>query len=82
MEHQELLSGFIRLYVLHHAAEGDLYGQLMNVHSAVLITAAKKYPGVGFEQKEEFERALKNDEQSGWVQIYATGSRVSELRLR
>jgi hypothetical protein len=24
MEHQELLS--IRLHVLHHAAEGDLYG--------------------------------------------------------
>lgn len=29
MEHQELLSGFIRLHVLHHAAEGDLYGQWM-----------------------------------------------------
>lgn len=29
MEHQELLSGFIRLHVLHHAAEADLYGQWM-----------------------------------------------------
>jgi PadR family transcriptional regulator PadR len=29
MEHQELLSGFVRLHVLHHAAEGDLYGQWM-----------------------------------------------------
>jgi PadR family transcriptional regulator PadR len=29
MEHQELLSGFIRLHVLHHAADGDLYGQWM-----------------------------------------------------
>lgn len=29
MEHQELLSGFIRLHVLHHASEGDLYGQWM-----------------------------------------------------
>jgi DNA-binding PadR family transcriptional regulator len=29
MEHQELLSGFIRLHILHHAAEGDLYGQWM-----------------------------------------------------
>jgi DNA-binding PadR family transcriptional regulator len=29
MEHQELLSGFIRLHVLHHAAEGDLYGNWM-----------------------------------------------------
>lgn len=29
MEHQELLAGFIRLHVLHHAAEGELYGQWM-----------------------------------------------------
>mgnify|MGYP006894389602 CR=1 FL=1 len=29
MEHQELLFGFIRLHVLHHAAEGDLYGHWM-----------------------------------------------------
>lgn len=26
MEHQELFSWEIRLHVLHHAAEGDLYG--------------------------------------------------------
>jgi PadR family transcriptional regulator, regulatory protein PadR len=25
-EHQELLSGLVRLHVLHRAAEGDLYG--------------------------------------------------------
>lgn len=25
-EHQDLLSGFIRIHVLHHAAEGELYG--------------------------------------------------------
>ena len=29
MEHKEILVGFIRLHVLHHAAEGDLYGQWM-----------------------------------------------------
>ncbi len=29
MEHQELLSGFIRLHVLHHAAEGEIFGQWM-----------------------------------------------------
>jgi PadR family transcriptional regulator PadR len=29
MEHQELLSGLVRLHVLHHAAEGELYGQWM-----------------------------------------------------
>lgn len=29
MEHRELLAGLIRLHVLHHAAEGELYGQWM-----------------------------------------------------
>jgi PadR family transcriptional regulator, regulatory protein PadR len=29
MEHQELLGGFVRLHVLHHAAEGELYGHWM-----------------------------------------------------
>ena len=29
MEHHELLSGFVRLHILHHAAEGELYGQWM-----------------------------------------------------
>lgn len=29
MEHQELLAGFVRLHVLHHAAAGELYGQWM-----------------------------------------------------
>jgi DNA-binding PadR family transcriptional regulator len=26
MEHQELLAGLIRLHILHHAAEGEIYG--------------------------------------------------------
>lgn len=29
MEHKELLVGFIRLHVLHHAAEHEIYGQWM-----------------------------------------------------
>jgi DNA-binding PadR family transcriptional regulator len=29
MDHRDLLSGFIRLHILHHAAEGELYGQWM-----------------------------------------------------
>ena len=27
MEYHELLAGFVRLHVLHHAAEGEVYGQ-------------------------------------------------------
>jgi DNA-binding PadR family transcriptional regulator len=29
MEHQELFAGLIRLHVLHHAAESEIYGQWM-----------------------------------------------------
>ena len=29
MEHRELLSGLVRLHVLHHAAEDEVYGQWM-----------------------------------------------------
>ncbi len=29
MKHQELLKGLIRLHILHHAAEGEFYGQWM-----------------------------------------------------
>lgn len=29
MEHKELLAGLVRLHVLHHAAEGPLYGLWM-----------------------------------------------------
>lgn len=29
MEHQELFAGLIRLHVLHHAAEREIYGQWM-----------------------------------------------------
>jgi len=29
MEHQELLAGLVRLHVLHHAVEGEVYGQWM-----------------------------------------------------
>jgi len=29
MEHHDLLSGLVRLHVLHHAAEHEIYGQWM-----------------------------------------------------
>lgn len=29
MDHHNLLSGLVRLHILHHAAEGEIYGQWM-----------------------------------------------------
>jgi len=47
MEHQDLLSGFIRLHVLHHAAEGDLHGLWMIeelAHHGYKVSAGTLYP--------------------------------------
>lgn len=47
MEHQEILAGFIRLHVLHHAAKGDLYGQWMIeelAHHGYKVSAGTLYP--------------------------------------
>lgn len=47
MEHQDLLSGLIRLHVLHHAVEGELYGQWMIdelAHHGYRLSAGTLYP--------------------------------------
>ncbi|MEI4481783.1 MULTISPECIES: PadR family transcriptional regulator [unclassified Phyllobacterium] len=47
MEHQDLLSGLIRLQVLHHAVEGELYGQWMIdelAHHGYRLSAGTLYP--------------------------------------
>ena len=55
MDHQELLSGFIRLHVLHHAAEGDLYGNWMIeelAHHGYKLSPGTLYPMLhGLERK-------------------------------
>lgn len=47
MEHQDLLAGFVRMHILHHAAEGDLYGLWMIeelAHHGYKISAGTLYP--------------------------------------
>jgi len=55
MDHQELLAGFVRMHILHHAAEGDLYGQWMMdelAHHGYEISAGTLYPMLhGMERK-------------------------------
>jgi len=55
MEHQELLAGFIRMHILHHAAEGDLYGLWMIEelgHHGYKMSAGTLYPMLhGLERK-------------------------------
>ena len=55
---QRLLSGFIRMHVLHHAEEGDLFGNWMIEelrHHGYNISPGTLYP------------MLKNMEKDGWL---------------
>lgn len=47
MDHQDILSGFIRLHILHHAAEDEVYGQWMIgelAHHGYKLSAGTLYP--------------------------------------
>lgn len=47
MEHHDLLSGLVRLHVLHHAAEHEIYGQWMIdelAHHGYRLSAGTLYP--------------------------------------
>lgn len=47
MEHRDLLAGFVRLHVLHHAAEHEVYGLWMIEELArhgYRLSAGKLYP--------------------------------------
>jgi len=47
MAHQDLLSGFIRLHIVHHASKGEVYGQWITEELArhgYRLSAGTLYP--------------------------------------
>ena len=47
MEHKDLLGGFVRLHILHHAVGGEIYGQWMIEelgHHGYRMSAGTLYP--------------------------------------
>ena len=47
LEYQDLLVGFVRMHILHHAAEGEIYGQWMIdelAHHGYKMSAGTLYP--------------------------------------
>jgi len=47
MDHQDLLSGFVKFHILHHAAEGEIYGLWMIEelsHHGYRISSGTLYP--------------------------------------
>jgi PadR family transcriptional regulator len=55
VQHQELLSGFVRMHILHHAEKGDLYGLWMIeelAHHGYTMSPGTLYPMLhGLERK-------------------------------
>jgi DNA-binding PadR family transcriptional regulator len=47
MEHRDLLAGFVRLHILHHAAEGEVYGKWLIeelAHHGYKLSPGTLYP--------------------------------------
>src|SRR5579871_4647104 len=55
MQYQDLLGGFVRMHILHHAEKHDIYGQWMIdelAHHGYKISAGTLYPMLhGMEEK-------------------------------
>lgn len=66
MEHHEILSGFIRLHILHHAAQEDIYGQWMIeelAHHGYRMSPGTLYPMLHSLEKKGY--LTSRDEQQG-----------------
>ena len=62
MEHQDLLSGLIRLHVLHHAVENEVYGQWMIEELArhgYKLSAGTLYPMTRSMEKKGYLRSAE-----------------------
>ncbi|KUO69391.1 MAG: PadR family transcriptional regulator [Alphaproteobacteria bacterium BRH_c36] len=62
MEHQDLLAGFIRLHVLHHAVQEEIYGQWMMQELArhgYRISPGTLYPMLHGLEKKGYLRSRK-----------------------
>lgn len=85
MEHQDILAGFIRLHVLHHAAEGDLYGQWMIeelAHHGYKVSAGTLYPMLHSLEKKGYLISRKEREGRTFRRIYnATPLGIEALEL-
>jgi DNA-binding PadR family transcriptional regulator len=85
VEHQELFSGLVRLHILHHAAEGDLYGNWMIEELArhgYKISPGTLYPMLhALERKGYLKSRIKRTGRS-WRRLYrATRHGVQALKI-
>lgn len=91
LEHQDLLAGLVRLHVLHHAAEGEIYGQWMIeelAHHGYKLSPGTLYPllhamerkGYLVSRKEKLGRTFRRLYRA--TPLGLEGLELAELRLK
>jgi DNA-binding PadR family transcriptional regulator len=75
MEHQELLAGFIRMHILHHAVEGEVYGQWMIeelAHHGYKLSPGTLYPMLHAMERRGYLTSTKERDGRTFRRIYRT----------
>jgi len=81
MEHQEILAGFIRLHVLHHASEGEIYGQWMIeelAHHGYRMSAGTLYPMLHSLEKKGYLTSRKERDGRTFRRVYSATAQGRE----
>lgn len=85
MDHHDILSGFIRLHILHHAAEGELYGQWMIeelAHHGYRLSAGTLYPMLHAMEKKGYLVSRKERQGRTFRRVYsATDIGIEALQV-
>src|SRR3974377_327017 len=73
LKHQDLFSGLIRLHILHHAAEGELYGQWMIEELArhgYRLSAGTLYPMLHSLERKGFLKSAQKRQGQRYPRLY------------
>ncbi len=85
MEHHDLLSGLVRLHVLHHASEHEIYGQWMIdelANHGYKLSPGTLYPMLHSMERKGYLVSRKVQEGKTWRKLYrATEKGVQGLTV-
>lgn len=73
MDHHEIFAGFIRLHILHHAAEHDVYGQWMIeelAHHGYTLSPGTLYPMLHAMERKGYLQSRKEPRGRTFRRVY------------
>ncbi len=91
MKHQELFKGLIRLHILHHAAEGEFYGQWMIEELArhgYRLSAGTLYPMLHGMERSGYLASRRERDGRTFRRLYRataqgrSANKIAKLRVR